>query len=492
MPHDGDLDKLRERLTTEAAEVSSDETPTPAAATATLALKALEGVFSASNEPGQMAADILRSRMPRFFYFDDLAMLPGTVTDIAPLIAALDANDLDGLSDEDRTAARLLHMGYAGEDLASIDYVQRKAELQAVGAELTSDVMEYWRQNPSLRLEIDINPVEKTGPDGTRIIRRELKLDVNDTRHLFSNSLDSRSSGFRWFLSFVAAFAEFEQDADVIVLLDEPGLGLHARAQADFLRFIDERVAAHHQVIFTTHSPFMVEPAHLERVRVVEDRGPSEGSAVEAVGGGSSDPDTLFPLQAALGYDIAQNLFVGPDNLVVEGLSDFTYLTVMSDHLRSLERTALDDRWRLLPAGGATNIPTFVALVGPSLDVTVLVDGGELGNQKIQNLVKAGLLKDKRLLTPAASPKDADIEDLFADDDYLALFNAAFGKSVSATALGGKDRVVKRIARADEEFDHNKPARHLLRHRDTALSALSEETLSRFEDLFTRINATLR
>ncbi len=80
--------------------------------------------------------------------------------------------------------------------------------------------------------------------------------------------------------------------------------------------------------------------------------------------------------------------YLGPDNLVVEGLSDFTYLTVLSDHLASLNRIRLDERWRILPAEGATSIPTFVTLVGPSLDVTVLVDGSAASSQKIRNLKK--------------------------------------------------------------------------------------------------------
>ena len=141
-----------------------------------------------------------------------------------------------------------------------------------MGAELTQRVLDYWKQNQHVRLMIDINTVV----DGAnpRILRRELKLDVMDDRHYFTNSLDNRSNGFRWFVSFIAAFAEFEEDSNVIVLLDEPGLNLHARAQADFLRFVNEQVAASHQVVFTTHSPFMVDPARLDRVRVMEDTGP--------------------------------------------------------------------------------------------------------------------------------------------------------------------------------------------------------------------------
>ena len=252
-------------------------------------------------------------------------------------------------------------------------------------------------------------------------------------------------------------------------------------------------MASRHQVVFTTHSPFLVDPARLGRVRVVEDTGPDTGAKVTTAGSASKDPDTLFPLQAALGYDIAQNLFVGPDNLVVEGLSDYTYLLVMSDHLKSRDRTGLDDRWRLLPAGGASNIPTFVTLVGPSLDVSVLVDGAQASSQKIRNLMKAHLLEDKRLITPesGSATKAADIEDLFTDDDYLLVFNKALGKQLQGADIPGNDRIVKRIERNTNHFDHNAPARYLLQNRADLLPKLSDETLARFEKLMEAINATL-
>ena len=177
----------------------------------------------------------------------------------------------------------------------------------------------------------------------------------------------------------------------------------------------------------------------------------------------------------------------------MEGLSDFTYLTILSDHLASLDRAHLDERWRILPAGGATNIPTFVALVGPSLDVTVLVDGAAATSQKIRNLMTRGLLHNKRLLTPntATTTRDADIEDLFTDEDYLKLYNPVGDTNLEPSDLQGTDRLTKRIERAAGGFDHNKPARYLLHNRDTLLSQLSETTLARFEELFVAINNTL-
>lgn len=488
-----DIGPLRVLLGRTAQEKGQDG-QTDHAVVADQVLERLEAAYGKYDSVPEAICAFLSDRVPRFFYFDRYDELPGT-TDTGPLVHYLQSKEPTEPSELDppqRTALALLRMGFADEEIIAHDYDTRKAELQAVGAELTGKVLDYWKQNQHLHLMIDINPVIDDSYHSS-VLRRELKLDVMDDRHRFTNSLDARSNGFRWFVSFIASFAEFEGDSNVIVLLDEPGLSLHARAQWDFLRFINDQVATSHQVVFTTHSPFMVDPAKLDRVRVVEDAGPDTGAKVATTDNASNDRDTLFPLQAALGYDIAQNLFVGPDNLVVEGLSDFTYLTVLSDHLASLDRTHLDERWRILPAGGATNIPTFVALVGPSLDVTVLVDGAAASSQKIRNLMKRGLLSNKRLLTPNAgtATRNADIEDLFTDEDYLRIYNPDKEAALKASDIQGADRLTRRIARAAEEFGHNEPATYLLHNRDKVLPKLSETTLERFEKTIEAINKTL-
>jgi predicted ATP-dependent endonuclease of OLD family len=88
-----------------------------------------------------------------------------------------------------------------------------------------------------------------------------LQLRIKNDRHRVTVSLDERSCGFIWFFSFLAYFNNVEQadETELILLLDEPGLSLHACAQADLLRLIDERLAPRHQVLYTTHSPFMVD-----------------------------------------------------------------------------------------------------------------------------------------------------------------------------------------------------------------------------------------
>lgn len=434
----------------------------------------------------------LSNLVPEFFYFSEYSKLMGIVK-IRELLGAKD----EDLSDGERTAKSLLMQAGAEDDyLLNPEYEPRKRELENVANDITQDVLEYWTTNTNLRVEIDISMETERTPDGRQAVLDKLHIRMWDNEHMLSLPFEERSSGFQWFFSFLSAFSEYERnDNPVVILLDEPGVGLHARAQADFLRFIDERLAQRCQVIYTTHSPFMIQPGKLERARVVEDRGRGEGAVISS-DILSTDSDTLFPLQGALGYDLAQHLFIGPDNLVVEGTSDFIYLSVLSSHLIEHGREGLDERWTVTPVGGADLVPTFVALLGrKNLDFSVLVDSRKEGHQKLQSLADQGFLAKRRIITvgQVIGRKLGDIEDIFTPQDYLKMYNGAFQKNYTPSKLKGTDPLVRKIARKEEvsRFDHGKPADWLLRHRDEILSSLSDETRKNFEKLFSCINATL-
>lgn len=471
------------------ARLAADETDTQAEKTA----EEVESIRAELSKIGgdtawRVAVDLLKPRLPKFFYFSEYSGLEGRID-----VAALDTEDEQTASSADQTAKALLRLasttpGELGED----DYEDRKAELETVGHELTEQVFEYWKQNENLRVQFDIDRQIEQLPDGRHTVKKTyLDIRVEDTRHRFTNNFGQRSSGFRWFFSFLAAFTEFESRKEpVVVLLDEPGLTLHARAQGDLLRFINERLASAVQVLYTTHSPFLVETDRLDRVRIVEDGGPKTGATVtqEALTVGES---SIFPLQAALGYDIAQHLFIGQTNLLVEGPSDFVYLDAVSRLLRDAGRTALDERWRVLPAGGAANIPAFVALMGQNLDVTVLIDSGTEGADRLDKAVDAARLQRNRIvqISEITGRRYSDVEDLFEVDEYLELFNKAFGTSISSDDLGHGDRIVKRLTDVHGAYDHYKPAEVMLRQPEPG-ERLSATTLARFEELFERINRT--
>lgn len=431
---------------------------------------------------------VIGKKIPTFFRFTGYNTLPGRID----LLEVTAAEEKPGNSPMQTARALIALAGTTAKQLSSDNYEQRRSEMEAVSIDLTNQVFDYWKQNPDLEVIIDVDKEETRQPNGLRIAARYLDIRLRDRRTGYSNNFSQRSSGFQWFFSFLAAFSEFESEESTIVLLDEPALALHGRAQADFLRFINERLAVVSPVIYTTHSPFMVEMGQLDRVRIIEDRGPPIGSVVseDAL---ANDPDSLFPLQAALGYDIAQSLFIGPNNLVVEGTSDFIYLTIMSQISSQMKKMALDSRWRILPSGGATNIPTFVSLVGPHLDITVVADSDTQGMQRITGMIEKKLITGTRLILANAvtGQKNSDIEDLFSAEDYVNLYNDTFKAELKPADLGPGDRVVKRIeAKIGNAYDHGKVAETLLRTHQGR--TFSNETVDNFSKLNELINATMK
>lgn len=469
----------------EAAE-ETEEVPDENAAAAGEALGRITSLIGDAEDVGAIARETVRSRMPKFFRFASYQNLEGRV-DVAALRTL--ENEQPGASPK-QTARALLRL--ADTDIDSVtdaEFESRTAELEAVSSDLSREMAEYWSTNPELRIKVEIEPETVAASNGQTSIVRYLNFRVEDRKHDFTNNFSLRSSGYQWFFSFLAAFSEFEDRDDVVILLDEPALTLHAKAQRDFLRFINKRLAPVGQVVYTTHSPFMVE--EIERVRVVEDRGEDVGSVT------SSDAlevgeDSAFPLQAALGYDLSQNLFIGERNLLVEGPSDLAYLDVIGRYLRDQGREGLDERWRILPAGGASNVPAFVSLLGQKVSVTVLLDSGTEGGGKVEAAIKANKIAGKRVVFVGSvlEQKHSDIEDLFTAGDYLELYNEAFGTSHKVGGLPKHpDRLILRLEALDGKFDHWRPAEILLRN-PAKVEKLSQTTLSNFENLARRINET--
>lgn len=199
--------------------------------------------------------------------------------------------------------------------------------------------------------------------------------------------------------SFLVWFSQLKKvyGKNLIILLDEPGLTLHGKAQADLLRYINDKLKPYHQVIYTTHSPFMIDPDNFLGIRTVEDvisGGTKVGDRVF-----STDADTIFPLQAALGYEITQTLFIGKHTLLVEGPSDLLYLKWFSNELKNQGRTYLDPRWTIAPCGGIDKFGSFIALFGGNkLDVAILADFADGQKKKVRDLKESSILKEGMFL----------------------------------------------------------------------------------------------
>lgn len=448
--------------------------------------------------------DALARRRPKFVYFGDYDSMPGKVS-IPVLIRKRDDDELT--RGEQGVMALLDMAGVALEDfLEPESHEHLIRDLENASNSISAEVFEYWTQNKNLSVRLDIIGKPEDGAVAPLDEGPLLQIRVVNQRHNVSVPFDERSRGFVWFFSFLAYFSQLEENADrpLILLLDEPGLNLHATAQADLLRFIDERLAPQHQVLFSTHSPFMINPHQFQRVRTVVDD-EKEGTLVSA-DVLRADPETAFPLHAALGIELSQTLFVGPNVLLVEGPGDVVYLEVLSEALKAKGRPGLDDRFVITPAGGVAKLPAFVTLLGANkLNTVVLVDSSTTDVAPIERLREAGRLGAGGLVqigTVLEQP-DADIEDLFDLGFFVELVNDAYqgilaGKKLTVKELPADKRLVRRVERAFEErglnkgrINHYSPAAALSRNQGKLVPKLSDGVLMRAEKLFAQINSFL-
>jgi hypothetical protein len=392
------------------------------------------------------------------------------------------------------------------EDFSKNDQLERLIrDLENAGNAISDEVFEYWTQNQDLSVKLSIHPAE----DGAAPPLNEgpiLFVRVDNHRHRATVPFDERSRGFVWFFSFLAYFSELEegQTSNLIVLLDEPGLSLHARAQQDLLRLIDERLAPRYQVIYTTHSPFMVSPGQFHRVRTVIDH--EKGGTKVSAEIFKADDDTVSPLLTAMGIEMTQTLFIGEHTLLLEGPSDLIYLDVLSDLAETRQLTGLDPRWVKTPIGGSGKLSTFVTLLGANkLNVAVLIDSSTKDTGAVRRLRDNGQLARNGLveISEFTGTGDADIEDLFERDFYLKLVNRAYVSELSqpvteADLSPGDPRIVRAIEAyfrqhgiAGGKFNHYRPAAVLLREQAALAPAISAATINRADRLFARLNGLI-
>ena len=427
-------------------------------------------------------ATLLSSRVPRLLYFDAYSVLPGRVS-----IPRLQATAAEDLQPGERTALALLRLaGVAAGDFVESEYEVRKTALESAATTVSEEVFRYWSQNPELTVELDLDFREagQNGKGGPPF----LDVRIRNHRHRVTTNFGERSGGFVWFFSFVTAFSELRDSQGLILLLDEPGLGLHAAGQADLLRYIDEQLAGSHQLVYTTHSPFMVDANRPHRVRTVEDV-QGEGTLVRE-GAGATSHETVLPVSGALAFSLLEGLGAGPGTLLVGGVSDLIYLEVMSGYLREGGRRGLDPAWRVLPTGGLAGLPVLATLLGAPLEAAVLLEVGA-GHPGVRALAEHGVVLPERLLalTELTGQSEAGLEDLFDEAFYLHLLAATGTGELDPEALAGEGSVSRRVERATgTPLDRYRPARYLLNRQQRLLPAIGREPLHRFARLFATLD----
>ncbi len=359
----------------------------------------------------EQALEECRRRLPVMVYVSTYPSLV-PIVHLGHLADALDAEAVD-LTDEyifgNLCLLRLLHftarqlsdMGKAEEpalgDRQAFEAYRRKlderdAALNTASLVLTRNLRAVWQPSAGADDENEVFTV--------RIVadQQYLKVVVEDSLGV-QIELDQRSQGFRWLVSFfVVFFAQAsERSGEAVLLLDEPALSLHASKQRVFRRILSELGAAN-QLVFTTHSPFLVGPDELSRVRVVEhvDRGSGTKVRNDLA---AEDPASLLPLEQTVAYDLAYSLFSQQRTLVFESLRDYWYFESTAELLADAGIAALDPGIELVPVGSLAGLVYFGTLLrAEGLRIAALLDIDADGPDATRQQQLVDLLDDKEIL----------------------------------------------------------------------------------------------
>lgn len=291
---------------------------------------------------------------------------------------------------------------------------KRSILLQSASTKLTKEFKEWWKQGEyKFRFEADGD---------------YFRIWVSDSIRPAEVSLELRSTGLQWFLSFYLIFLVESQDIhkNAILLLDEAGLTLHPLAQKDLAKFFN-KLSQTNQIINTTHSPFIVDTNNIDRCKVVyvDDNGLTVASDNLRQSSDKLNEKSIYAVHAALGLSVSDILLQGCKPVIVEGPSDQIYLSTIKQILISNKQIAPKDEIVFVPSGGVRGIQGVVSIIGSKNNELpyVIIDSDKSGADTKSKLEKGQLYsEDKKKIIEIktfAGFDGAEIEDIIPSDTLI-------------------------------------------------------------------------
>lgn len=243
-------------------------------------------------------------------------------------------------------------------------------------------------------------------------------------------SLSKRSDGFKWYLSLYLTLYDYldtsESDVKYVLLLDEPNLYLHPGAQNNLLYNVFYREFKDTQIIYTTHSPYMIDSNNSYSIRIVEKNNQTMiyNSSREYAenSNGMKDVDTTTPLLTALDLNISNSLIIDEKDILiaVEGIQDVYVLNAMIKKTKMLSKFK---NIKFIPGTSANKVPYLYSyLYGMGYNVYALFDNDKPGNDAILEIIDGDFedeRKNKLLKYDMINPSNEKylLENLFSSED---------------------------------------------------------------------------
>lgn len=257
--------------------------------------------------------------------------------------------------------------------------------LKDASARLTSALNRDWNQGKELSWMLSHN-----GTD-IEIMIEDPAIGTRYTRP------STRSSGFKtYFVTSMVIKARTTKNPSHshIYLFDEPGIYLHPKAQLDLQRAI-ELISDGAQIIYTTHSLFLINKNYPERNKVVSKT--ARGTKIDQ----KPYLNNWKSVKESLGILLSNNFLIADKTIVTEGPSDIIYLWYLIKNLKRNEKVDIDlNDICMVDAGESQNYVAITkVMLAEGRGILALVDGDDGGSRIKTELEKvcAEEIGDKKL-----------------------------------------------------------------------------------------------
>lgn len=309
--------------------------------------------------------------MPVFDFFEDFSSLLPNKIDLEDIL-------LENENAEGYKAAKnfLIVAGLRPEFFREKNHRILKQKIENLNGDITINFQDYWSQsvgkNNKIKISFELEHYEFTTPDKSGKPYLEFWIKDKEER-LYPKQ---RSRGVRWFLSFYLELkaTAIENSTKRILLIDEPGLSLHARAQEDVLKVFED-INKHLEIIYCTHSPHLIDVNKLYRILAVQradhDDENSESIIIDAKSLHNASTDTLSPIYSLMGAKLNGQQFINyQKNVILQDPVTFHYINAMSS-IMGMKKDIY-----FIPAYGLTGLDSiFCILTGWGIDFSLLLFG---------------------------------------------------------------------------------------------------------------------
>jgi len=408
-------------------------------------------------ESGKPAArdrigELVETHLPVFVYFENYGILDSAIY----LPRFLEDLKRDPENPRTRTVnAMFRHVGLTAQEVAELGH-EKAAQMRKEGEKPSEETIAQDQERKEARA-IKLNSasidISRRFTDWWRQRRHKIRYHADgdyfriwiadDRRPDVEIELEARSKGFQWFFSFYLVFLVESEDGhkDAILLLDEPGLHLHPTAQQELISFF-EKLSESNQLLYTTHSPFLIDGEHLHRVRpVTEDE---TGHSLVNADTWPADRETIFPLQAAAGYAMVRGLFRHRKNVLVEGMSDYYYLHALASQCSTSGLPSLPTDAFITPCGGTKLVGHIASLfLGQEVRPVLLLDGDDAGRVRKEALIKELYVSHTSMIIMLDDALDVpgtevEIEDILGADLLLPAVSLLLERSLKLSEADRK------------------------------------------------------